>query len=132
MANTNVTATQIENINQLLENIQSTVNDIIGNYEQYHILEQDAKTFQIIWSGYVTELEEIIDLLSKAGESIGRTTGINLAITTYNQQMTTKIMGLNKFLDEWVSNQDVLAQESYERAMAVERNVSLLQMVLIV
>src|SRR5690606_3798258 len=87
---------------------------------------------QIIWSGYVTELEEIIDLLSKAGESIGRTTGINLAITTYNQQMTTKIMGLNKFLDEWVSNQDVLAQESYERAMAVERNVSLLQMVLIV
>lgn len=132
MANTNVTATQIENINQLLENIQSTVNDIIGNYEQYHILEQDAKTFQIIWSGYVTELEGIIELLSKAGESIGRTTGINLAITTYNQQMTTKIMGLNKFLDEWVSNQDVLAQESYERAMAVERNVSLLQMVLIV
>lgn len=132
MSNTLVTEHQIENINQLLSQTQHVVQEIMTNYEQYEILEQDAKTFQIIWDGYVAELKEIVELLTKADESIGRTTGISLAITSYNQQMTTKIMGLNKFLDEWVAHQDQLAQESYERAKAVETSVSILQMVLIV
>ena len=132
MANTAVTETQIYNINQLLSEIQTSVDEIVVNYERYNILEQDAKTFEIIWGGYVTELESIVELLEKADQSIGRTTGINLAITNYNQQMTTKIMGLNKFLDEWVQVQDNLAQESYARAMSVEKSVSSLQLTLII
>src|SRR5690606_2898665 len=55
MSNTLVTEHQIENINQLLSQTQHVVQEIMTNYEQYEILEQDAKTFQIIWDGYVAE-----------------------------------------------------------------------------
>jgi len=131
MASRNLTDGQVESLLKLKEDIQGKVDTLNKQFEQFGIQEKDLKTFTIIWNGYVQELEEIIGLLTQSDQSVGRTTGLSLAVSNYNQQMTTKIMGLNKFLDEWVDHENQLAQASYERAVQVEKRVAFLQYTLI-
>lgn len=131
MASRNLTDGQVDSLLKLKEDIQGKVDTLNKQFEQFGIQEKDLKTFTIIWNGYVQELEEIIGLLTQSDQSVGRTTGLSLAVSNYNQQMTTKIMGLNKFLDEWVDHENQLAQASYERAVQVEKRVAFLQYTLI-
>jgi methyl-accepting chemotaxis protein len=106
----------------LIEEIKTTFADIPAKVEQITSNQNDLEdidVFNLMWKGYSEDVNVLLEWLSSTGND-----GYDNAVSLYNNQLVTKIDGLTKILDKWVSKQNLLAQESYEKAQVTKNRVT--------
>lgn len=106
----------------LIEEIKTTFADIPAKVEQITSNQNDLEdidVFNLMWKGYSEDVNVLLEWLSSTGND-----GYDNAVSLYNNQLVTKIDGLTKILDKWVSKQNLLAQESYEEAQVTKNRVT--------
>lgn len=106
----------------LIEEIKTTFADIPAKVEQITSNQNDLEDIDVcnlMWKGYSEDVNVLLEWLSSTGND-----GYDNAVSLYNNQLVTKIDGLTKILDKWVSKQNLLAQESYEKAQVTKNRVT--------
>ncbi|GAB7388865.1 methyl-accepting chemotaxis protein [Bacillaceae bacterium] len=122
---------QIAEVNEIKAELEKKIGQLANGHSQYGIKADDMNTFNIVWKGYTDNLQEILDWLNKSDQQVGSTTGMGMAVSTFTNQMMTKIDALTKFLDEWVQTNQQLALNSYEDAKRLQRSLIIVEIVLV-
>jgi methyl-accepting chemotaxis protein len=132
LLNSDSAGPNIVSINQSIEQLKQEIQQISQNQEAYGISMDEIQTFSLIWDGYNEDLGKVLDWIKIGQKEIGSTTGIGLAIGTYNNQLVPKINGLTKILSGWVVKNDQLALASYDKAKQLQKQIEIVQIILIV
>lgn len=117
----------LEHIENLEANINTKIDSLKERYTDFGIDDDDIRSFDLVWSAYVSSLASIKDWANDSTEI-----GAGMAIGTYNTQLTIRTIALNKYLSEWVELNTQLADESYQQSLAIQRSLAVTQSTLII
>jgi methyl-accepting chemotaxis protein len=120
-------AGQVKPIQGIRDNVKQEIELLKHKQDIYGISKDDLDTFNIIWNGYESDLNKILDWIQKGNEAVGSGTGMSIAISTYNTNLAAKISALTKYLQDVVASNSSMAEENYQEAQALQQKIYIVQ-----
>ncbi|MFM1652371.1 methyl-accepting chemotaxis protein [Brevibacillus sp. B_LB10_24] len=118
---------QVKPIQEIRDTVKQEIELLKNKQEIYGISQDDLDTFNIIWTGYESDLNKILEWIQKGNEVVGSGTGMSIAISTYNTNLAAKISALTKYLQDVVASNSNMAEANYHEAQALQQKIFIVQ-----
>ncbi|UFJ40877.1 methyl-accepting chemotaxis protein [Brevibacillus humidisoli] len=122
---------QADLISELKAKVSDQIAKLKENQARYGIDSGDLETFLVIWNGYSSDLDGILEWIRKGDQAVGSSDGMGLAISTFNTKLAVKIGVLTEYLQETVALNNELARSSYTETHNLQQNIFYIQIGLV-